>query len=140
MKYSITTNDSTIEFGSYSDAESYCISNGISTGSIIAIPNNITSTNSGFVDVYQQKLDDGYPIPNTPYVLAMADSDRAQFTGMLVLIGELLSAGYITGDTPQVIKDKNGNTVHMTTDEFRSLMIGYGIYYKTTWNQYFSVS
>ena len=140
MKYAVTIDDLTTEFGTYQEALMYALSKGKLSSSVSEMEDATTTLAPDSIELYEQKVEAGYPIPNTSYALALKEEDRAQFTGMLILIRELLDAGYITGDTTQSIKDKNDNIIEMTTTEFRSLMIGYGIYYKTIWNQCAPVS
>ncbi len=134
MKYAVSTGSLTTEFATYQEAESYVFSIGYNNTSIAEFPDDIVPDHSGSIEVYEQKIQAGYPIPNSPYILALEDKDRVQFSGMLVLVNELLSAGYITPSTSQSIRDQSDNIVNLTTAEFKSLMLGYGIYYKTVWN------
>lgn len=136
MKYVVSIASSDTEFGDLQSAQNYAVSIGLPTSSVLEREDVEASLpDPSSYEVFEQKVSDGFPIPNTPYALALHDGDRAQFSSMLMLIRELLDAGYITGQTSQSIKDKDDNIVNMTTDEFRQLMIGYGIYYKTIWNE-----
>jgi hypothetical protein len=140
MKYAVSTENETAEFGTYEEAEQYAIQHGVDVGSIATLPDEPVVDPVSSIETYEERVAAGYPIPNTPYFLAMQDSDRAQFSGMLVLIRELLDAGYITNDTTQSIKTSDNTIMEITTAEFRQLMIGYGIYYKTVWNECAPVS
>ena len=135
MKYSITIDNSVIEFADMESASEYANKNQVSTGSIVEVSDDVVSPGSSSIEIFEQKIAEGYPVPNTSYRLGLKDSDRAQFSSMLTLVRELLDGGHITDETPQSIKDQNDNIITLTTEEFRSLMIGYGIYYKTIWNE-----
>lgn len=135
MKYSLTIDNITTEFGDRGEAETYALAAGVSISTIVELEDEVIIPSPSSIEVFEAKVAAGYPIPNTPYFLAMGDSDRAQFTGMLVLIKELLDKGYIDGNTVQSIKTKDETIIPMTTDQFRSTMIGYGMYYKQIWDE-----
>ena len=135
MKYSVTNNNVATEFVDMQSAENYATSLGLPTSVVTEVLDDIhVGDASSSVEFFEQKVREGYAIPDTPYVLAMEDADRAQFSAMLTLIITMSDAGYINDDTPQSIKDKNDNIITLTTGQFKSIMIGYGIYYKTIWN------
>lgn len=69
------------------------------------------------------------------FILALEDNDRSLFTQMLSLIKEALDLGLITNDTEQTIRDKSGNVQILSTLRFRQVMVGYGMYYKSLWDQ-----
>lgn len=79
-------------------------------------------------------LEAGYTVQPEGFTLAMADSDRAQFTQLLTLIQEALSLGLITNDTPQTIADKAREKHTITTLRLRQILVGYGLHYKTIWD------
>lgn len=135
MKYVVSIGSSDIEFLDLPSAQNYATSIGLQASAVTEVEDVIPPAPAATsYDVFYAKVAAGYPIPNTPYSLALNDADRAQFSSMLILIRELLDARYITDDTPQTVKDKDDNIVTITTAQFRNLMIGYGIYYKTIWN------
>ena len=140
MKYAVINENVTTEFVDLQSAQDYAVSIGLSPAVVVEVPNDSVPDFSSSIEFYEQKVREGYPIPNTSYSLALGEEDRLQFASMLTLINELLYAGHITIDTPQTIKDKNDNIVTLTTEEFKSTMIGYGMYYKTIWNNCTPVS
>jgi hypothetical protein len=77
----------------------------------------------------------GYQVEPEGFVLGLAESDRNAFTQMLTLVQEALSLGLISNDTSQVIADKSGAKHSITTLRFRQIMLGYGMYYKSLWDQ-----
>lgn len=136
MKYIVPIASTDTEFSDLQSAQNYAVSIGLSSDVVREVedlPAPLPDPTS--YDVFDQKVEMGYPVPGTPYFLALHDSDRTQFSAMLILIRELLDAGYITDDTMQSIKDKDENIINITTAQFRNIMIGYGIYYKTIWNE-----
>lgn len=136
MKYAVTEGNVKTEFATYAEAEQYAIGKGVSTGSISEVDSDpIYAPETSSLEYFGERLAEGYPVPGTPYRLAMQDSDRAQFSSMLVLIRELMDAGYITNDTPHEIKAIDNQIFQLTTAQFRQTMIGYGIHYKNLWNQ-----
>jgi len=135
MKYSVSVGNVITEFATYEEAESYAVLCGQPTASVVSVPDDPPQYVSSSFEIYEQKVAAGYPVPNTPYALALGDTDRAQFSAMLMLVRELLDAGYITNETTHSIKDKDDNIFEVTTQEFRQMMIGYGIYYKQIWNE-----
>ncbi len=79
-------------------------------------------------------IDVGYLVEPEGFTLALGDLDRAAFTAMLTLVQEALSLGLINNDTPQTIADKDGSPHIITTIRFRQIMVGYGFFYKTLWD------
>ena len=136
MTKHIVSNENTVtEFADLSSAISYAESIGLSTNSVREIaddPSPVTSS----VDYTVSLLEQGYLIPGTSHRLALWKDDRDMFSSMLILVNELLQAGYITLDTPQSLKDKDGNMITLSTEQFKSAMIGYGVYYKQIWDEY----
>lgn len=138
MKYAIVSGQTTTEFSSFESASLYAIEQNIDSGSILSIQEDGVETSSlstSSYEYFRMVLKQGYPIPNTPYYLAMQDSDRAQFSSMLILTRELLDAGYINTNTSQSIKTIDEQIIYLTTGEFKMMMIGYGLYYKYLWDQ-----
>ena len=78
----------------------------------------------------------GFLVSPENFYLALKDNDRVLFSQMLSLVKEALDLGYITNDTPQSIKDINGETRVISTLRFRQIMVPYGFYYKTLWDSY----
>ena len=134
MKYLLKSENSNVEFTDIQSAQNYAIILGIPLEQIIEIPNDIQAIDDSSLEVFEQKISAGYPVPNSPYHLALNDGDRAQFSSMTILIRELLDKGYISNSTIQSIKDKDDNIITMTTEQYRDLMIGYGMYYKSIWD------
>lgn len=69
------------------------------------------------------------------FFLGLEDNDRAAFSQMLSLVKEALDLGLITNETPQIIADKNGQKHQISTLRFRQIMVQYGFYYKSLWDQ-----
>lgn len=83
----------------------------------------------------QDKISEGYLVQPENFILALKDSDRSSFSQMLSLIKEALDLGLITNETPQTIADKNGQKHEISTLRFREIMVQYGFYYKSLWDQ-----
>lgn len=84
--------------------------------------------------IYDQ-IDAGYLVEPEGFTLGLTESDRNAFTQMLTLTKEALELGLITNDTPQTIADKSGQKHQITTLRFRQIMVAYGFYYKSLWDQ-----
>lgn len=82
-----------------------------------------------------QKINDGFLVEPEGFVLALSDADRSAFSQMLSLVKEALDLGLITNETPQIISDKDGQKHEITTLRFRQIMVQYGFYYKSLWDQ-----
>lgn len=133
-KFIIQSENTSVEFIDLPTAEQYALKNNIATDQIEQIEYITGSLTPE--DIYNQKIEKGYNLPGTPYYLGMEISDRIQFNGMLSLINEALDAGYITADSSQSMNDKDGNRIDLTAGEFKQMMVGYGFYYKTLWDNY----
>lgn len=81
------------------------------------------------------KIISGYKVLPEDFTLGLQDNDRNLFTQMISLIREALDLGLITNDTNQVITDINNQEVTLSTLRFRQIMVGYGMYYKSLWDQ-----
>lgn len=131
-KYILPYSSSLIEFLTLSEAEQHAISIGVDI-SLITI--SVYNTGSISADtIFNNAINTGYNIPSSPYYLGLEDADRAQFSGMLSLLNEALEAGYVTTASSVSIRDKEYNVVPLTVGSFKGLMIGYGFYYKTLWD------
>lgn len=80
-------------------------------------------------------IESGLKIEPEGFILALKDEDRAAFSQMLSLVKEALDLGLITNETPQIIADKNGQKHQISTLRFRQIMVQYGLYYKSLWDQ-----
>jgi hypothetical protein len=132
-KYIVTSDETVAEFSSIDDAQSYISENDIQSY-VISSGSYVTSSKSNH-DIFREKVEIGYNIPNTPYFLGLEDVDRAQFSSMLNLLREAQELGYITTESIQYIRDKNNNDIPMTVGNFKALMVGYGMYFKTIWDE-----
>lgn len=131
-KYILPYSSSLIEFLTLSEAEQHAISIGVDI-SLITI--SVYNTGSISADtIFNNAINAGYNIPSSPYYLGLEDPDRAQFSGMLSLLNEALEAGYVTTASSVTIRDKEYNIIPLTVGSFKGLMIGYGFYYKTLWD------
>jgi len=131
-KYTVPYSSSLVEFLTLGEAEQSAISKGVDVSLIVTSTYNTGSISAD--TIFNQKIEIGYNIPSSPYYLGLSDSDRAQFSGMLSLLNEALQAGYVTLATPVTLRDKEYNIISLTIGEFKGLMIGYGFYYKTLWD------
>lgn len=134
MKYAIIEGNTTTEFLTYNLAVEYCNSRGLLISDIFSVEDSPVIGPSKH-EIFMQNIRQGYNISGSSYYLGLEDTDRAQFQGMLLLVNEALSLGMITTSSMQTIVDKNKNSVQMTALEFKQLMVGYGFYYKTIWDQ-----
>ena len=138
-KYTVPISQSIVEFSDMKSAIDYSITNSIDTGSISTISESVFDVTGSSEYIFSRQIEAGYNVPGTPYYLALKDNDRSQFIAFLGLINEALSLGLIDMNTTQSIQDKDNNTITMTTSEFKQLMVGYGFYYKTIWNNKHSI-
>ena len=86
-------------------------------------------------DEYCQTLEQGFLVQPENFKLKLGDEDRAAFSQMLSLVKEALDLGIIDNSAPQKIKDFNNQLVTVSTLRFRQIMVAYGFYYKTLWDQ-----
>ena len=87
------------------------------------------------IQAIHDQISAGYTVDPEGFILGLAESDRNAFTQMLTLTQEALDLGLITNDTPQTIADKSGQKHQITTLRFRQIMVAYGFYYKSLWDQ-----
>jgi hypothetical protein len=85
------------------------------------------------ITTFNNSVNAGFLVSPENFYLGLQDEDRNAFTQMMVLLREALEMGLITLQTPQTIKDKEGNTHTITTERFQQIIISYGFYYKTLW-------
>lgn len=83
-----------------------------------------------------QAVSQGFLVQPENITLALADSDRILFAQMLSLVELALSLGMINNDTPQIIGDIQGNKHTVTTLRFRQIMVEYGFFYKSLWDEF----
>lgn len=86
-------------------------------------------------NLFYKKIDEGFLVEPENFVLGLHDEDRSAFSQMMVLLREALEMGLISLTTPQIIKDKSGTFHTITTERFQQIIISYGFYYKTIWEQ-----
>jgi hypothetical protein len=89
-------------------------------------------------DEFQAAIRNGFDT-GLGFKLALGEADRNAFTQMLVLVTTALEKGVITKESPQVISDLDGQPHTLTTDQFTSLMLAYGAYYKHLWDRFKAV-
>lgn len=87
------------------------------------------------IQAIRDQINAGYTVDPEGFILGLSDADRGAFTQMLALIKEALDLGLISNDTMQTIADKSGQKHQITTLRFRQIMVAYGFYYKTLWDQ-----
>lgn len=85
--------------------------------------------------IYDQ-INAGFLVEPEGFRLALADYDRSLFTQMLSLVKEALDLGLITNSSPQIIGDINNQKQTISTLRFREIMVKYGMYYKSLWDQF----
>lgn len=81
------------------------------------------------------QIDAGYDVQPEDFVLGLSEYDRTAFTQMLLLVREALDLGLISNSDSQTISDKTGEKHSLTTERFRQIMVSYGLFYKSLWDQ-----
>lgn len=69
------------------------------------------------------------------FFLSTDDVSKNAFSQMITLIQEAMSLGFIDNNTPQTITDNQSRKQTLTTLRFRQIMVGYGMYCKSLWDQ-----
>lgn len=87
------------------------------------------------IQAIHDQISAGYTVEPEGFILGLSDADRNAFAQMLALTKEALDLSLITNDTPQTIVDKGGQKHQITILRFRQIMVAYGFYYKTLWDQ-----
>jgi hypothetical protein len=129
-KYKIDIDSGSIEFPEMESASLYAEENNISTSSIY----QIEETQSFDAEAhFEQLITSGFPVGSSS--LALYDYDRSNFSNMLTLVNEGLMLGQMTTSSIVSIKSQEGNILSMTAIQFKILMLQYGFYYKTIWDQ-----
>lgn len=107
------------------------------TNSVISLTDKELAENAFMLRMteYDKKIKNGFLVSPENFILAIEDDDRNLFAQMLLLVKEALDLGMIDNDAPQTILDKDGNSQTITTLRFRQIMVGYGMYYKSLWDQ-----
>jgi hypothetical protein len=85
--------------------------------------------------IITDQIDAGYSVQPEDFVLGLSEYDRTAFTQMLLLVREALDLGLISNSDSQTISDKTGEKHSLTTERFRQIMISYGMFYKSLWDQ-----
>ncbi len=83
---------------------------------------------------YEEALAAGFEVVPEGFSLALKKEDRDAFTSMLMLVNTAMNIGFINNLTPQTIADINGNIKTISTERFIQIMVSYGFYYKTLWD------
>lgn len=81
-----------------------------------------------------KRIENGFNIEPENITLGLSENDRNSFSQMLSLVKEALDLGLITNDSPQIISDINGKKHQISTLRFRQMMVQYGFYYKSIWD------
>lgn len=81
-----------------------------------------------------KRIENGFNIEPENITLGLSENDRNSFSQMLSLVKEALDLGLITNDSPQIISDINGEKHQISTLRFRQMMVQYGFYYKSLWD------
>ena len=85
--------------------------------------------------IITDQIDAGYDVQPEDFVLGLSEYDRTAFTQMLLLVREALDLGLISNSDSQTISDKTGEKHSLTTERFRQIMVSYGLFYKSLWEQ-----
>lgn len=85
-------------------------------------------------EIYSKKISNGFFVGPEGFTLRLEKEDRDAFTSMVVLIQLGLSLGLISNSTEQTIKDANEEYQTVTTARFIEIMLQYGSYYKSLWD------
>jgi hypothetical protein len=85
--------------------------------------------------IITDQIDAGYDVQPEDFVLGLSEYDRTAFTQMLLLVREALDLGLISNSDSQTISDKTGEKHSLTTERFRQIMVSYGLFYKSLWDQ-----
>ncbi len=80
-------------------------------------------------------LDRGYTVTPENWILGMTEYDRRQFADQLVLLREAEVLGIVNPSTEIVIREKGGVSRNVTVGRLRQILVGYGNYYLTIWQQ-----
>lgn len=96
---------------------------------------NLDAAINIFSGLQNGSADNLFKVVPENFSLSTDSVSRNAFTQMLSLIKEALDLGMITNDTTQTIKDADGSLQILTTLRFRQIMVAYGMYYKSLWNQ-----
>lgn len=109
---------------------------GLNTYNIIALTEEEISTKekTNNQQLIFDKIEKGYKTEEG-FILSLRDNDRALLSQMLMLVKEALDLEMITNSTPQTITDIDNTIQTLTTLRFRQIMVGYGMYYKSLWDQ-----
>lgn len=86
--------------------------------------------------VYAEHLDAGYTDAATGIVLKTTEYAQQKFTSAVALARLALVTGVITNDTPQTFWDAANQSHTLSTADFLSLMLRYGVFCQTLFNDY----
>lgn len=132
-KYIVSNENTDVEFADLSAAQQYALENSISVDQIVQAEYSTASIDT---DVeFSRKIDNGFLVSGTTCSLALYEEDRAIFSTMLTLVNEALEIGQMTTESQVSIKCLDGNILYMSAIEFKTLMMQYGFYYKSLWDQ-----
>jgi hypothetical protein len=81
--------------------------------------------------IFRSTIAAGYAVEPEGYSLAMDDTDRANWSQLLVLLREAEDMGGMTGDSPVSFLDLTGAPRQATLTRFRQIMVGLGGAYQT---------
>ena len=84
---------------------------------------------------YNQQIDAGYDT-GKGFSLKLHKEDRDAFAQLLLLVREGLDLGTLSINSTLEVLDTINAVQILTVQEFRQMMVGYGLYYKQLWNQY----
>lgn len=130
IKYVVNLPSSSIEFPELDPAEEFAELHGVDTGSIYEIEETASFDPE---EHFERLIATGFPIGTSS--LALYDYDRSNFSSMLTLVNEGLMLGQMTTSSMVSIKSQEGDILYMTALQFKILMLQYGFYYKTVWDQ-----
>ena len=96
---------------------------------------NLDAAINIFSGLQNGSADNLFKVVPENFSLSTDSVSRNAFTQMTTLIQEGLSLNLIDNNTMQTITDSQNKVHTLTTLRFRQIMVGYGMYYKSLWDQ-----
>ncbi len=132
-KFIVRNGSTEVEFVDLATAERYAATNNVPTSQIDQV--DYTTSSMDREAEFSKLISAGYTVPNTTCSLALYEEDRAIFSTMLTLVNESLALGQMTTESQVSIKCLDDSILYMSAIEYKTLMMRYGFYYKTLWDQ-----
>ena len=96
---------------------------------------NLDAAINIFSGLQNGSADNLFKVVPENFSLSTDSVSRNAFAQMTTLIQEALSLNLIDNNTMQTITDSQNKVHTLTTLRFRQIMVGYGTYYKSLWDQ-----